>query len=484
VLNMNTTALDSARPPSDWLAQAASQWPDAPALVVEDDTLDYTTLHLRTAQLCQILRSCGVEGGATLAVESRCASLLLFLLHAALAAGFVLFPLDPRLPKRQRTRLVELARADLVLSEDELVRLVQLAEASTSTSPLHDSERPQPVAAEGSQPVLDRPRLLIATSGSGGSPKLVGLSDANLLASVRAANQRLRLSKTSVWLDCLPLVHIGGLSIPLRCVLAGACVVLPEGFHAPGVLDQLHRHQVSHVSLVPAMLARLLELDGRPPRDLRVVLVGGAPLSASLAGEALAAGWPLWVTYGMTETASMLTARKLAAPDDNPQQVGRPLPGFELRLVDEQGEPTSAAGVIQVSGAAVCDGGDPSAERWFSTGDRGQMDEAGRLTLLGRADSMLISGGEKVYPELVEEQLAGFPGIDEVAVSGRADPVWGERLVAVYRGDIDEAALAQLCRDGIAGAMRPRAFVKVDNLPRTANGKLDRGALRDLVAQL
>jgi len=361
---------------------------------------------------------------------------------------------------------------------------VQLAEASTSTGPLHDSERPQPVAAEGSQPVLDRPRLLIATSGSGGSPKLVGLSDANLLASVRAANQRLRLSKTSVWLDCLPLVHIGGLSIPLRCVLAGACVVLQEGFHAPGVLDQLHRHKVSHVSLVPAMLARLLELDGRPPRDLRVVLVGGAPLSASLAGEALAAGWPLWVTYGMTETASMLTARKLAAPDDNPQQVGRPLPGFELRLVDEQGEPTSAAGVIQVSGAAVCDGGDPSAERWFSTGDRGQMDEAGRLTLLGRADSMLISGGEKVYPELVEEQLAGFPGIDEVAVSGRADPVWGERLVAVYRGDIDEAALAQLCRDGIAGAMRPRAFVKVDNLPRTANGKLDRGALRDLVAQL
>ena len=106
------------------------------------------------------------------------------------------------------------------------------------------------------------------------------------------------------------------------------------------------------------------------------------------------------------------------------------------------------------------------------------------MTLLGRADSMLISGGEKVYPELVEEQLADFPGIDEVAVSGRADPVWGERLVAVYRGDIDEAALAQLCRDGIAGAMRPRAFVKVDNLPRTANGKLDRGALRDLVAGL
>ena len=87
-----------------------------------------------------------------------------------------------------------------------------------------------------------------------------------------------------------------------------------------------------------------------------------------------------------------------------------------------------------------------------------------------------------MYPELVEQLLAECPGIDEVAVSGQADPVWGERVVAVYCGDIDEAALAQLCRDGIKGAMRPRAFVRVESLPRTLNGKLDRAALRVLVA--
>lgn len=95
---------------------------------------------------------------------------------------------------------------------------------------------------------------------------------------------------------------------------------------------------------------------------------------------------------------------------------------------------------------------------------------------------MLLSGGEKVHPELVEQLLANCPGIDEVAVTGHADPVWGERVVAVYRGDIDAAALAQLCRDAIKGAMRPRAFVKVESLPRTMNGKLDRTALRGLIA--
>jgi O-succinylbenzoic acid--CoA ligase len=276
-----------------------------------------------------------------------------------------------------------------------------------------------------------------------------------------------------VWLDCLPLVHIGGLSILLRCACAGASLVLREGFDAPGVMDDLHNHQVSHISLVPAMLAQLLELAKQPPQSLQVVLVGGAPLEPSLANKALAAGWPVWVTYGMTETASMLAARKLGTEDDNPRQVGSPLPGFELRIVDD---------VIEVRGAAVHYSGNRPAGQWFSTGDRGQLDRAGRLTLMGRTDSMLLSGGEKVYPELVEQLLEKCSGIEEVAVTGQADPVWGERVVAVYRGDIDAAALAQFCRAGIKGAMRPRAFVKVESLPRTMNGKLDRAALKVLVA--
>jgi O-succinylbenzoic acid--CoA ligase len=221
------------------------------------------------------------------------------------------------------------------------------------------------------------------------------------------------------------------------------------------------------------MLAQLLDLAKQPPRSLQVVLVGGAPLDSSLAVRALAAGWPVWVTYGMTETASMLTARKLGTKDDNPRQVGSPLPGFQLRIVDE---------VIEVRGAAVHNCANRLAGQWFSTGDRGQLDRAGQLTLLGRTDSMLLSGGEKVYPELVEQLLAQCPGIDEVAVTGQADPLWGERVVAVYCGAIDEAALAQSCRDSIKGAIRPRAFVKVESLPRTLNGKLDRAALRGLVA--
>lgn len=474
--------LPSHRLCSDWLRHAAQQQPGESALVLKDASFDYAALQSFTAQFCQVLGAQGLKPGATIVVESRSAELLAFLLHAALFADFILFPLDPRLPDRQRERLLESAGTDLIISESDAVRRNPVVKVMTVASLLTQARRAKPLCAAKSPAKTDRPRLLLATSGSSGFPKLVKLSDSNLQTSAQAVNERLKVSRTSVWLDCLPLVHVGGLSILLRCARAGASVVLHEGFDAPAVANDLHNHQVSHISLVPTMLAQLLESAQQPPTGLQVVLVGGAPLEPALAGRALAAGWPVWVSYGMTETASMLTARRLGTEDDNPQQVGRPLPGFELRTVDEAGQPIMGRGAVQVRGTAVHDSGHRHVGQWFSTGDRGQLDKAGRLTLLGRTDSMLLSGGEKVQPELVEQLLAAYPGIDDVAVTGQADPLWGERIVAVYRGDIDEAALAQLCRNGIEGAMRPRVFIKVKCLPQTANGKLDRAALRGLVA--
>ena len=314
--------------------RAAQQQPALSALVLKDVSFDYATLQSLTAQLRQRLRTQGLKPGATLVVESRSARLLAFLLHAALFADFVLLPLDPRLPDGQRRRLLELVHADLILSEDDVVRLNPVIEAMTTASLSVSTRQTESLCAVESPAAPDRPRLLLATSGSSGLPRLVKLSDSNLQASVQAANERLKLSHTSVWLDCLPLVHIGGLSILLRCACAGASVVLHEGFDAPGVMDDLHNHQVSHISLVPAMLAQLLDLAKPPPPSLQVVLVGGAPLEPSLAAKALAAGWPVWVTYGMTETASMLAARKLGTEDDNPRQVGSSLAG--VRAADCQ----------------------------------------------------------------------------------------------------------------------------------------------------
>src|SRR6185369_12025177 len=135
--------------------------------------------------------------------------------------------------------------------------------------------------------------LIISTSGSAGQPRPVRLGNAQLDAAAAAANARLGLSPGDLWLNCLPLYHIGGQSVLWRCARAAAGVLLHDGFAAEAVADDLARRPVTHISLVPAMLARLLELGIRPPPGLRVALIGGAALALPLHDKARAAGWPL-----------------------------------------------------------------------------------------------------------------------------------------------------------------------------------------------
>ena len=177
---------------SDWLHRAAQRQSAVSALVLKDGSFDYASLHSLTAQLCQQLRAQGLKSGATLVVESRSARLLAFLLHAALFADFVLLPLDPHLPDGQRKHLLERVRADLILSEDDVVRLNHVIEDMTAASPPVQSGQPESVCTVKSPAAPDRPRLLLATSGSSGFPRLVSLSDSNLQASVQAANERLK----------------------------------------------------------------------------------------------------------------------------------------------------------------------------------------------------------------------------------------------------------------------------------------------------
>ncbi|HEX6734820.1 MAG TPA: AMP-binding protein, partial [Azonexus sp.] len=289
---------------------------------------------------------------------------------------------------------------------------------------------------------------------------------------------RLGLTAGDLWLNCLPLFHIGGQAILWRCARAGAAMLLHDGFQAAAVGDDLQQHPVTHLSLVPAMLASLLDLGVAPPPGLRVALIGGAALSQPLYERAVAAGWPLWPSYGMTESAALVAAH---GPADGPWHeglVGRPLPGMALAIGDD--------GRIRLRGPQLMRGylhGEGiAADGWLRSGDLGRLDATGCLTVLGRADDMLISGGRNVHPLEVESCLAGCPGVHDVAVSARPDPVWGDLIVAVVVGPADLGALQNHARRRLPAAALPRQLTRVDRLPRNAAGKLDRLALRQLAA--
>ena len=160
-----------------------------------------------------------------------------------------------------------------------------------------------------------------------------------------------------------------------------------------------------------------------------------------------------------------------------------------MEVVGEGGQPTSGIGRIRIRGAAVM-AGYASPQRktglgldqgWFTSGDLGFIDVQGNLTVLGRHDDMLVSGGTNVHPQQVEEVLKRCPGVADVALTSVADEVWGDLLVAAIVAEVDDEALKKWCRNELAGAMRPRRFIRLPALPRNALGKLDRQALRDLV---
>lgn len=332
--------------------------------------------------------------------------------------------------------------------------------------------------------------LLIATSGSTGATKNVMLSAANLEAAVRASRSRIPLRAGDIWLACLPLQHIGGIAIFYRCAEAGAAVLHHRGFDATRVMAEMERHGVSHVSLVPAMLARLLEI-GPPPARLKYALVGGGPLSANLARRAHQAGWPICPTYGMSETASQVATLAGFSPDWREGMVGSPLPGITLEIVGDDEKPTPGEGRIRVRGPSVMRGYDNDAHEagqglrdgWFLSGDRGYLDAHGNLVVLGRHDDMLVSGGVNVHPAEVEGLLLACPGVTDVAVTGVSDEVWGVRIAALVVGE-GVQAVRDWCGTHLPSHLRPRLFLAVVALPRNAMGKLERKHLPELARDM
>ncbi len=364
---------------------------------------------------------------------------------------------------------------------------------------------PLAAAAITPPPDDDRALVVVPTSGSSGAPKAVILSRRAIVASARASAEHLGWEPDDRWLLALPIAHVGGLSVLTRCLIARRTVVVSPSAEPVVLPDVIARERVTLLSLVPTQVVRLLAAGYRPPPSVRAILVGGAPCPADVLARAAAARWPLLTTYGLTETASQVTVQPRGTSPRADLGVGVPIPGVEVTTrggrIAVRG-PTLATGYAvglaehsASAGGARASGAPPwvveplplDAEGWFLTADLGHLDPAGRLHVHGRADSILITGGEKVMPERLEAELVGLPEIAEAAVTGRPDPEWGQRVVAfvVWSGepmDLDE--LRARLRGRLAAHELPRELHGLTELPRSPSGKLDRPALAALVARV
>lgn len=369
-----------------------------------------------------------------------------------------------------------------------LVSMLEAFELRRPLVPLHprwtEAERERARAQATSSSRLDASHLAVLfTSGTSGTPKGALLSRRAFVAAASASAARLGWQEHDRWLLAMPLAHVGGLSVLVRCLVARRAIVLgpPGSFDPAAFLDVVTRHRVTLTSLVPTQLAQLVRTEAPCPSSIRAVLLGGAASPARVLERGVALGYPIHTTYGLTEMcAQVATSRAPVRSID--EGVGEPLDGVEVRL--ERGR-------ILVRSPARMDGWldaslpDPfDAEGLYDTGDLGELDAHGRLHVHVRRDDLIVSGGENVYPAEVERALLALDGIEAACVVGLPDETWGQQVAAAYVSaePLDERALTEALRTVLAGFKVPRRLLWLEILPTNAVGKLDRARVRALLS--
>lgn len=468
----------------------AAESPTGPAVVDGEIRWSWRELDERADAVARSLLRVGVGPGARVALLAVPSAVAIAVLHGIARVGAVAAPLGTGLTANELSAAAEVVDPYLVVHGPGLAAAaVALGRPMLALDDLTASDAaPEP----GDVPTVDlaEPAVVVLTSGTTGRPKAAELSTAALIASADA--WLAALPPATGWLLSLGLGHVAGLGVVWRAALSGVpLVVLPRSDPAAVVQALGGDPAPSHVSLVPTTLARLLDAvaDAPPPPTLRAVLLGGGTIPPELVSRAIAAGWPVVPTYGLTEAGSGVTALPSSEAARHPESAGRALPGIEIQIAEPD-----AAGVGEIlvltparftgylddllgTSAVLSDAG------WLATGDLGRFDPDGRLIVLDRRTDRIVRGGENISPAEVEAVLLQHPAIADAAVVARRDTTWGHIPVAVIvlrpgSSDPGDEVLARHCRSRLAAFKVPGAFVRLEALPRTAGGKLRRAELR------
>lgn len=487
-------------PSVDWLRWRAQHTPEREALLCQGRAWSFAELDQEVSLLARRLVALGLSRGDRLAVLLASGPFFVQAVHAVGRVGAVLVPLNTRLAAPELQWQLGDVGARLLLYDESTAPLArQVTNQRPSLRALKESELEAVPPAPGPLRLHREPgdvHTIIYTSGTTGRPKGARLTYGNHGWSALASALNLGLVPGDRWLAPMPLFHVGGLSILFRTVIYGIPALLQPRFDPDAVHQAIDREGVTLLSVVSAMLARMLEARGaRPyPPSLRAVLLGGGPAPRPLLERAARLGMPVVPTYGLTEAASQVATLSPGEALERPGSAGCPLFGMELRIAGEDGQelPPGQVGEILVRGPNVMDGYDGRPEEtaralaggWLHTGDLGYLDREGYLYVLDRRDDLIISGGENVYPAEVEAVLLQHPAILEAGVTGIPDPRWGQVVLAAVRlrpdAEASEEEIQRFCRERLAGYKVPSRVRFVEALPRNAAGKLLRRSLAEI----
>ena len=484
---------------------------DALAFISRGRRTTYGELRRQVADLRAGLVHLGVEPGDRVAIVAANNWFFAVSYLATLGAGAVAVPLNPSSPSAEiRHELVTIGARVAIVGPSGRDAMAGIGKGAT---PLEHVIVPDGVELPAATPVdkllggdpvpiVERAAadlaVLIFTAGTSGSPRAAMLTHGNLLANLEQMQRSpgRALTTDDVGLGVLPLFHIFGLNVLLGLSLyAGASVVLVERFDPASAIDSVRDHGITIIAGAPPMFQAWADAHGVDPEamaSVRLVVSGAAPLYPEVA-DAFERRFhkPIFQGYGLTEASPTVTSSVIGGIS-KPSSIGLPLPGIEVRLVDEEGEDALVgdAGELWVRGPNVFAGywDDPSATQrvltadgWLRTGDVAVVDDDGYLYLVDRVKDLIIVSGFNVYPAEVEEALLEHPGISSVAVIGVSHPHTGETVKAFVvqapGHHLEEDQVIEFCAGRLARYKCPTKVTFVDELPTGMGGKLLRREL-------
>ncbi|MET0951729.1 MAG: AMP-binding protein [Aeromicrobium sp.] len=481
----------------------AAMCADRAALVHETETETFADWWLHSQWAGAGLQSHGARHVVFLGLNGPAFSTAVF---AAAHCGLPIVPLNYRLSDDQLHALIAAIDAPLVVVDPEMVDRLPAEVARLTTQELLQASRTAGELAAADSG--DAAAVVLFTSGTTSAPKGVLLKHDHLMSYILQTVDPGSAAEDECALVCVPPYHVAGVASVLSNAYAGRRVVFLPSFDPAEWLATVRREKVTSAMVVPTMLARIVEHLAGARADvpsLRSISYGGARVAPSVLEQALEAFEHTGFVnaYGLTETSSTIAVlgpedHRLAFASDEPlirmrlSSAGRPVPGIELRILDEAGLPcgSGVAGALsvrgpQVSGEYLDSGSSLDADGWFDTRDRASIDSDGFLYIEGRTDDTIIRGGENIAPSEIESVLLSHPAIADAAVVGLPDEQWGQQIAAVVvaRADqvIDADEVQQYVRSRLRGSKTPETVAVWVELPYNPLGKLLR---RDVLAQL
>ena len=484
------------------LTAAAAEDPDRPAVRLDDLTLTYAQLGASAAAVAGLLREHGVGPGDRVGLQMPNVPYFPAIYYAALALGAVVVPMNPLLKGREVGFHLSDSGAKLMLTWHGFAEAGQAGseEAGIPCLMVAPGEFEQLVGA--AEPVLeiaeradDDPAVIIYTSGTTGTPKGATLTHANLAAGAEIGRGLVDAGPDSVVVATLPLFHVFGMSSVMNVTVhaRGLLTLIPR-FDPGTALEVLQRDRATTFAGVPTMYVAMLNHPGREACDtsaLRLCISGGSALPVEvLRGFDEAFGTKVLEGYGLSETTGMASFNP-ADGERKPGSIGLPVGGTEMKVVDDAGQEVAQGepGEIVMRGPFVMQGywgreeatAEVLRDGWFHTGDIATVDADGYFFIVDRMKDLIIRGGYNVYPREIEEVLYAHPAVAEAAVIGMPHPELGEEVVAAVSLKPDaEATVEELrafVKERVAAYKYPRAVWLVEELPKTATGKILKRAI-------